>query len=326
VICRFIDDHKDRFGVQSICRVLSEHGVPIAPRTYYAWRSRPPSKRALSDLVLTQVLAGYYVPKPRPGKEPKWARESLYGARKMWAQLNTVDGIQVARCTVERLMRINGWQGVTRTRRVRTTIPDPDQQRPADLVERDFTVAAPNELFVADFTYVPLACGRFAYTAFVIDAFAGVIVGWECSLRHTSEFVERALRQAVALRHRQGYPLPTGAIHHSDAGSEYGAVRFGEQLFLAGLLPSVGSVGDALDNALAETTIGLYKTEAIRADSPFRDGPIQTLADLEELTSSWVDWYNNARLMHRIGLIPPARAEAEHYRQERDHNPVATLK
>jgi putative transposase len=305
---------------------LSEHGVPIAPRTYYAYLKRAPSKRALSDLVLTRILADFFEPyvddKGRIRKHP----ESLYGNTKMWAHLNHEAGIQVAKCTVERLKRLNGWEGVRRNKRVHTTISDPTAARAADLVDRDFTAAAPNELFVADFTYVRLACGRFAYSAFVIDAFAGLIVGWECSLNHTSAFVERALRQAVELRRNQGHPLPGHTIHHSDAGSEYSAVHFGEQLFLSGLLASVGSVADAYDNALAETSIGLYKTEAVRPDSPFRTGPINTLADLEKLTSEWVDWYNNHRLMHRIGLIPPARAEANHYRQERDHNPVAALK
>jgi transposase InsO family protein len=185
-------------------------------------------------------------------------------------------------------------------------------------VKRNFTAARPGQLHVADFTYVPLDGGGFGYTAFVIDAFAGLIAGWECSLSKETGFVERAVRQAAALRARQGYPVRGRAVHHSDAGSQYTSVRFTETLLLAGLTPSVGTVGDALDNALAETTIGLYKTECIRQDSPFRTGPLRTLADVEGITAAWVHWYNTARLMHRLGRRPPAEAEAEYYRQARD--------
>lgn len=308
MICRFIDDQRGRFGVEPICRVLSEHGCQIAPRTYYAWRSRPPSQRALSDMVLVEILAGYYEPDEKGKRKP----ECLYGATKMWAHLNR-EGIQVARCTVERLMRANGWQGVRRAKKVRTTVPDPGADRAPDLVDRDFGAEAPNQLCVADFTYVPMAItGGFGYTAFVIDAFAGTITGWECSLSKHTAFVESAVRQAAEYRARAGHPLQA-TVHHSDAGSQYTSVHFGQQLFLAGMVPSIGTVGDALDNALAETTIGLYKTEAIRDDSPFRTGPIRTLADLEELTSAWVHWYNTRRLMHRLGRIPPLEAEAAYY-------------
>jgi putative transposase len=152
----------------------------------------------------------------------------------------------------------------------------------------------------------------FGYTAFVIDAFAGMIAGWECCLSKQTAFVERAVRQAAARRRREGHPLAGSTIHHSDAGSQYTSLRFGETLLLEGLIPSVGTVGDALDNALAETTIGLYKTECIRDGSPFRTGPIATLSDLERITSAWVHWYNTARLMHRLGRRPPAEAEAEY--------------
>jgi transposase InsO family protein len=163
----------------------------------------------------------------------------------------------------------------------------------------------------------------FGYTAFVIDAVAGLIVGWECSLSKETVFVESAIRQAASFRTRQGHPLTGGTIHHSDAGSQYTAVRFGETLMLAGLTPSIGTVGDALDNALAETTIGLYKTECIRENSPFRNGPLTTLADLEEITSAWVHWYNNDRLMHRLGRIPPAEAEVNYYATTTTANPAA---
>jgi putative transposase len=293
-----------------ICRVLSQHGVPIAPRTYWARKSRPPSRRAVRDAVLMEVLAGIYEPGERGRRRP----ESLYGSLKTWEHLRR-QGINAARCTVERLMRANGWRGVTRARKVRTTVPDPAHTRAPDLVNRDFTASAPGQLHVADFTYVPLDGGRFGYTAFCIDAFAGLIAGWECSLSKETAFVQKAISQAAACRARQGHPIGGNAIHHSDAGSQYTSVRFAETLMLAGLAASVGSVGDAYDNALAETTIGLYKTECTRDGSPFRNGPIATLADLEECTSAWVHWYNTQRLMHRLGRRPPAEAEAEYYQQ-----------
>ena len=262
-------------------------------------------------MTVTEILAGYYEPDQTGRRTP----ESLYGATKMWAHLQR-QGIVVARCTVERLMRANGWQGVTRRKKIRTTIADPDAVRPPDLVDRQFRVGAPNVLVVADFTYVKLASGTFVYTAFAIDAYAGRIVGWECAASKHTEFVESAIRQAAALRDREGNPLMGNTIHHSDAGSQYTAVHFGETLMLAGLKPSVGSVGDAFDNALAETTIGLYKTEAVREDSPFRYGPLHRLADVELLTADWVHWYNASRLMHRLGRIPPVEFEHTYYAQQ----------
>jgi putative transposase len=295
---------------------LSAHGCPIAPRTYYAWARRAPSKRALWDTTLTQLLAGYYQP-DSDGRRPP---ESLYGSLKMWAHLNR-EGVQVARCTVERLMRANGWRGATRAKKVRTTIADPGATRAPDLVNRQFAVEAPNTLLVADFTYVRTRAG-FCYTAFVIDAFAGLIVGWECSTSKHAAFVEHAIAQATAFRARQGNPLQNKTIHHSDAGSQYTSVHFTESLHLHGLSPSIGTVGDAYDNALAETTIGLYKTECIRDDSPFRRGPLTGLRDVEAITSAWVHWYNTSRLMHRLDRRPPAEAEADYYAQTRHDRPV----
>jgi len=308
LICAFIAEHRARFGVVPICRVLCEHGCQIAPRTFYAWLSRPPSARALWDMAITEVLAGFYEP-DRAGRRPP---ESLYGAVKMWAHLRR-QGIEVARCTVERLMKANGWSGVRRRKKVRTTIADPAAGRAPDLVDRQFGVDAPSVLLVADFTYVPLVGGSFVYTAFAIDAYAGRIVGWECATTKADAFVRTTITAAAALRAREGNPLSGNTIHHSDAGSQYTSVRFGETLALSGLVASIGSVGDAFDNALAETTIGLYKTEAIRDDSPFRTGPLRRLADVEALTAAWVHWYNTSRLMHRLGRRPPAEAEAEYY-------------
>ena len=308
MICAFIAEHRARFGVASICRVLSEHGCRIAPRTFYAWVKRPLSARALWDMVITEILAGYYEPDAQGRKRP----ESLYGSVKMWAHLNR-EGIVVAKCTVERLMRTHGWQGVRRLKRVRTTVSDPAADRAPDLVKRGFRAPAPGRLLVADFTYVRLAGGMFAYTAFVIDAFANRILGWECSTSKHTRFVEAAIRQAATARVREGRRDAGPVIHHSDAGAQYTSVHLGETLLLHGMVPSIGTVGDAFDNALAETTIGLYKHECIRADSPFRRGPLERLSDLEMITADWVHWYNTSRLMHHLGRIPPVEAETNYY-------------
>jgi putative transposase len=225
LICQFIDQKKQEFGVAPICRVLSEHGTQIAPRTYWARLNAAPGKRELWDIAVTEILAGIYEPDEQGRRPP----ESLYGTVKMWAHLNR-QGILVARCTVGRLKRAHGWQGATRGRRARTTVPDPAAARAPDLVRRNFKAARPGQLHVADFTYVPLASGRFAYAAFVVDAFAGLIPGWECSLSKKTAFVESAIRQATAYRARHGHPISGDAIHHSDAGSQGGFNRSSQHL------------------------------------------------------------------------------------------------
>jgi putative transposase len=199
--------------------MLTEHGCKIAPRTYWAWASRAPSKRVLWDTVISSILVSYYEP-DEDGRKPP---ESLYGSCKMWAHLNR-QGIKVAKCTVERLMKLHGWEGVRRIKKVRTTVTDQSVERAPDLVQRRFRAPAPNRLLVADFTYVRMAPGCFAYTAFVIDAYANRIVGWECSTSKETAFVESAIRQAVALRARDGHLLD-GVVHHSDAGSLPGLNR-----------------------------------------------------------------------------------------------------
>jgi putative transposase len=307
MICQFIDEVKGEFGVVPVCRALALNGVQIAPRTYWDHASRAPSKRALWDATVTQILAGIY----EPGQDGRRRPESMYGTLKMHEYLRR-EGIPVAKSTLERLKKEHGWHGRTRGRKVRTTIADPAAQRAPDLVNRQFRVSRPGLLNVADFTYVPLISSRFAYTAFVIDAFAGLIAGWECSASKEAGFIESALVQAMEYRRRNGHVLAPVAIHHSDAGSQYTSVHFGETLMLEGLMPSIGTVGDAFDNALAETTIGLYKTECIRDDSPFRCGPLETVADVEKITAEWVPWYNTRRLMHRLGLRTPAEAEDEY--------------
>jgi putative transposase len=307
LICHFIDEKKEESGVAPVCRALSLHGIQIAPRTYWAYLSHAPSKRELWDASVTEILAGIYE-RGESGRRPP---ESLYGTLKMWDYLRR-QGIPVAKCTVERLKRENGWRGTTRARTPRTTVPDPAASRAPDLVNRQFTADAPGKLHVADFTCVPLAGGGFCYTAFVIDAFAGLIPGWESPASKETGFIESALRQATQYRRRKGQIISEDAIHHSDAGSQYTSIHFTETLELEGIRPSIGTVGDAYDNALAETTIGLYKTECIRDDSPFRDGPLETVADVEKITSEWVHWYNTSRLMHRLGRIPPAEAEGRY--------------
>jgi putative transposase len=320
-LCEFIATYRDRFGVAPICRALTSAGSTIAPNTYYAHQRRGPSKRALWETTITEVLAGYYEPDERGRRR----RESLYGSVKMWAHLNR-EGIEVAKCTVERLMRLNGWAGVTRRVRPRTTVPDHDalERRPPDLVDRQFAVPAPNLLWVADFTYVVRVKGRWCYTAFTIDAFADAIVGWQVTATADAAMVQVSFEDGITYRTRQDHPVAAGAIHHSDAGTQYTALHFAGQLAEAEFRPSIGSVGDAYDNALAETIIGLYKCECVPTGSPFNTDGFTTIGDVETATAEWVHWFNTGRLLHRLGRRPPAEAEAAHYAQHRTDQPVGT--
>ena len=287
---QFIDDHKDAFGVEPICRALA-----VAPSTYYAVKARQrcPSARALRDAELLVEIGRVYE-----------RSRGLYGARKVWWQLRR-DGIAAARCTVERLMRQAGLEGVRRGRKRRTTIPDSRAERPTDLVERDFTATAPNLLWVADFTYVMTFSGV-VYVAFVIDAFSRRIVGWKADTTMKTSLVLDTLEMALWTRQRDGLPLGQGLIHHHDNGSQYTSFAFTSRLIEAGVDPSVGSVGDGYDNALAETTIGLFKTEKIH-----REGPWRGLSDVELATLEWVDWYNHERLHSACGGVPPAQYETD---------------
>jgi putative transposase len=272
-------------------------GVAIGPSTYYAALKRPPSARQVRDAWLEEEISRAYK-----------ASGELYGARKVWAQLNR-EGITVARCTVERLMARLGLQGVRRGGlRARTTRADPARPRPADLVDRHFSVSAPNRLWVVDFTYVPTRSGM-AYAAFVVDAYARLICGWKVACHHREQLVTDALEMAIAARARAGHPV-AGTIHHSDAGSEYLAIRYTTRLAEAGLVPSVGGVGDSYDNALAESIIGLYKTEVIARHRPWLH-----VAAVEAATSAWVGWFNQIRLFGPIGNRPPAEAEAAYWRR-----------
>jgi len=291
---RFVDDHRDTYGVEPICRVL-----PIAPSTYYEHKThqRDPdsrSQRARRDEWLSGEILRVFD-----------ANYRVYGVHKVWRQLNR-EGITVARCTVGRLMRDMGIQGARRGRAFTVTTTPEGGRRPADLVERDFTVEAPNRLWVADLTYVATWSG-FTYVAFIIDAYSRRIVGWRASRSLRTDLALDALEQAIWDRLDHG---PHELIHHSDMGSQYLAVRYTERLTEAGIEPSVGSVGDSYDNSLAETVIGLFKTEVIRMRGPWKG-----LEDVEYATLEWVDWFNTTRLFGPIGDIPPAEHETNHYRQ-----------
>jgi putative transposase len=298
---KFVEEHRHdsidgrEFGVEPICRVLSEHGCPIAPSTYYAAKSRPVCDRVIRDAELLAQIRRVHAD-----------NYGVYGARKVWHQLNR-EGIVVARCTVERLMKAAGLRGVVRGATIRTTKPDAAVARPEDLVERQFNAQRPNQLWVVDFTYVATWAG-FVYVAFCIDVFSRMITGWRAAKSMTTGLVLDALEMGIWQRRRTGHNLQ-GLVHHSDAGSQYTSIRYTERLAEAGARPSIGSVGDSYDNALAESIIGLFKTELIR-----RRGPWRGLDAVELATLEWVDWYNNRRLFEALGNIPPAEAEANHYR------------
>jgi len=294
---RFISSHKARFGVEPICRVLTEHGCPIAPSTYYDTKGRPPSARARRDERLEAAISRVHQD-----------NYGVYGARKVWLALNR-QGTPVARCTVERLMRELGLAGARRGKRRRTTVADPAAARPADLVQRQFHRPAPDRLWVAGFTYVPTWSGM-VYVAFVIDAYSRQILGWRAATSMRTTLVLDALEQAIWTRQRGGASSMTGLICHHDAGSQYTSIAFTERLAAAGAQPSVGSVGDAYDNALAESVIGLYKTELIKPRGPWR-----TAEQVELATLRYVDWFNHQRLFEACGDIPPAELEATYYRQ-----------
>jgi putative transposase len=277
--------------------VLKQHGIKIAPSTYYEARSRPPSKRTLRDAEIVALIEA--------AREERPLRKAL-GARKMWLYLRG-RGHEVARCTVERLMTQQGWVGALRGKGVRTTIPCPGDPRPEDLVDRDFTATAPNQLWVADFTYVATWSGT-VYVAFVFDVFSRRIVGWRAATTMTTELVLDCLEHALWSRRRDGITDLTGLVHHTDAGSQYTSFAFTQRLIDEGVDPSVGSVGDAYDNALAESQIGLYKTELIRPEGPWRGVDHVELGTLE-----WVDWFNTERPHESIDDLTPIQAEEVHY-------------
>ena len=288
----YIDTHKDRFGIEPICALL-----PIAPSTYYEHKARERNPGRLPDRARRDAEL-------EPEVQRVWEENfRVYGARKVWRQLNR-EGIPIAKCTTERLMKKLDIRGVVRGKGYKTTIPDVAVDRPADLVERSFTASAPNRLWVADITYVATWRGP-VYVAFVIDVYSRMIVGWRVWNSLRTDLVLDALEQA--LYSRTG---TEGLVHHSDRGSQYLSIRYTERLAEAGIESSVGSVGDSYDNAMAESIIGLYKTEKIWPGGPWRN-----IDDVEYATLEWVDWYNNKRLLEPIGNIPPAELEQAYYRQ-----------
>jgi putative transposase len=292
----FIDAHRDAFGVEPICRTLAAAGVAIAPSTYYAAKSRPPSARARRDGLLREDIARVH-------------RDNfgVYGVRKVWRALNR-EGVPVARCTVARNMAVLGLAGAVRGKTKRTTVAAETGPRPLDRLERDFSAPAPNRRWVADITYVATWTG-FVYVAFVTDLFSRRIVGWRASTSLRSDLALDALEHALWQRGREDQDV-TGVVHHSDRGVQYLSIAYTERLDDAGALASVGSRGDSYDNAAAESVFGLYKTELIR-----RRGPWRGLDDVELATLEWVDWFNHRRLHSYCADIPPAEFEANYYRQ-----------
>jgi putative transposase len=289
----FVDAHRQEYGVEPICAEL-----PIAPSTYYEAKSRErdPSRlpaRARRDAEL------------RPHIQRVWHENfCAYGVPKVWKQLNR-EHIRVAHCTVQRLMRQMGLRGVVRGKAFKTTIPDACAQRPADLVERQFVATRPNQLWVADFTYIATWRGP-VFCAFVIDVYARRIVGWRVATSLKTDLVLDALEQALHARSNT-----EGLVHHSDRGSQYLSIRYTERLAECGILSSVGSTGDSYDNALAESIIGLYKSELI-----WRQGPWRNVETVEYATFKWVDWFNHRRLLGPIGHVPPAEFEQAYYDRE----------
>jgi transposase InsO family protein len=291
----FIDDHREQFGVEPTCEVL-----PIAPSTYFRHKAeqRDPTRRstrAQRDDVLRAIIRRIYT-----------EHRSVYGPRKVWKQMGR-EGVREARCRVRRLMRDMGLVGAVRGRAwITTTQPGSEADRPRDLVDRNFTATRPNQLWVSDFTYVATWRG-FVSVAFVIDVFARRIVGWRVASSLATDFVLDALEQAIYERCGE---VPNGLVHHSDRGTQYLSMRYTDRLADAGIAPSVGSRGDSYDNALAESIIGLFKTEVVR-----RQGPWRHLEAVEFATLDWVDWFNHRRLLEPIGYVPPAEYEARYYEQ-----------
>ena len=297
----FLEEHQGEYGVEPICAML-----PIAPSTYYEQRARKldPQKRPARTKRDEEM---------RVEIQRVWDENfCVYGAEKVWRQLGQED-VDVARCTVERLMRDMGLRGAVRGRAfTTTTVADESARRPDDLVKREFRATRPNQLWVADLTYVATWAG-FVYVAFVIDVFSRLIVGWRVSSSLRTDIALDALEQALHAR-----PLDGSCIHHSDRGVQYVSIRYTERLAEAGIERSVGSVGDAYDNALAETINGLYKTEVIR-----RGGPWRNIDEVEYATLKWVDWFNNRRLLEPIGYVPPAEFEEAWYRSQQGQAKVA---
>jgi putative transposase len=306
VVVAFIDSVRERFGVEPVCHVLSQFVCKIAPGTYYAMKKRLPSARALRDEKITEVLLAIW-------HDPDRGRE-LLGARKMWQLMHTlhitVDGRPVARCTIERLMRDQGLIGARRGDCFyKTTVADPTAERAPDLVHRDFTASAPNRLWVVDFTYLDTEAGK-AFAAFVQDVFGRKIVGWAVADHHVTELPLAALEMALDARTRAGQDVK-GMVHHSDAGSEYTAIRYRNMLADFDAVASIGTVGDSYDNAMAESLNGIHKTECYNRKESWSNA-----GEIELATSSWVAWYNTVRPHSSLGGRTPIEYENAYYNGE----------
>jgi putative transposase len=299
-------------AVESICRVLREQGCQVAARTYRAWSrpGRPVADRTITDAIVLDAVRELAWRIDEHGCR-RLTPEGLYGRRKMTAAVRR-SRPEASPGSVDRATRSLALQGVRRSKGIRTTIPAKDGKRAGDLLNRDFSAPAPNRTWVMDFTYVRCWVG-FVYVAFVVDVFAQKIVAWNAATIRDTDLVMTALKMASWQRGREGHPIVPGQlIGHSDAGSQYTAIRFTERLELEGAKPSIGSVGDAYDNALMECVIGLYKTECIRT-TVFHAGPYRTIADVEYATAGWVDWYNNRRLHGSLAMMTPVEFEQAHY-------------
>jgi len=305
MIVEFIDTQR-RCGhrISLVCKVLGEFGIRFSERAYRKARSRPPAARDLDDAVVVEALLATRRADPVTGRLPK---ERFYGRRKMTRWLRR-RGLDVPYCQVDRLMRQEGLNGLRRGKQKTTTIRDPKRPAATDLLNRNFTAAVPDQVWIADITYVSTWSG-WCYTAFVADVFSQRIVGWAVATTMTDRLVRDALAMAVWQRDHHGHPIPDGGlVHHSDKGSQYTSIRFGESLTHNGIVPSTGSVGDSYDNALMESINGLYKNECIKPE-----GPIKTLLDVEYATAEWVDWWNHNRLHSSLSYLTPAEYEQAHY-------------
>ena len=301
MIVAFIDAHRSEHGVEPICRVLTEAGTQIAPSTYYAAKTRPPSARTVSDAATTALIERVHA-----------ENYGVYGVRKIHAELHR-QGHWVARCTVARLMRKVGLRGISRAKGPRTTIPGTGPDTRPDLVQRAFTATAPDQLWVADITYCRTFAG-WVYAAFVIDVFSRRVVGWQLAKNLRTDLALDALEMGLWARRREGRST-AGMVHHSDKGVQYVAVRYTQRLAEAGVVASVGSTGDSYDNALAEAFNSLFKAELVR-----NKGPWKSIDDLEIAVAEYLDWYNHRRLHGEIGTIPPVEHENHYYH----HNPAPT--
>lgn len=313
MIMGFIDSMRAQgYAVESICRVLCEQGCQIAARTYRSWKqpTRAVAERTITDAIVVNAIRNAVWVIDQRGRR-RLTAEGLYGRRKMHALLHRTMP-QVSPGAVDRGMRLLGLRGVRRDTKLRTTIPAKDGTRAGDLLNRLFTAAAPNRTWVMDFTYVRTWAG-FVYVAFIVDVFAQTIVAWHAATSRHVDLVMIPLRMGLWQRDREGNPIVPGQlVGHSDAGSQYTSIRFTEHLALEGVRPSIGTVGDAYDNALMETINGLYKAECIRT-TVFHDGPYKTVADVEYATAGWVDWWNNRRLHSSLGMLTPAEFEQQYY-------------